>query len=132
MTLALSLKLIHVSCAFLSITGFGLRGYWMIRDNPLLQHRLVKRLPHVIDALLLASAIMLLIVLRLSPLEIHWLVAKIYALLAYIGFGLVALRFGQSKKIRIGAGLSALVTAGYIVSVAYTKNPLGFVALLHH
>ena len=76
MTLAVILKLTHVSCAFLSIAGFGLRGYWMMRNNALLQHRVVKRLPHVIDTLLLASAIMLLVVLRVSPLEATHVSAK--------------------------------------------------------
>jgi uncharacterized membrane protein SirB2 len=131
-TLAVILKLIHVSCAFLSVAGFGLRGYWMMQNNALLQHRAVKRLPHVIDTLLLVSAIMLVVVLRLSPLDAPWLIAKIGALLVYIGLGLVALRFGGSKEIRIGAWLLALVAAGYIVSVAYTKTPLGFVQFLHY
>jgi uncharacterized membrane protein SirB2 len=129
-TLAVFLKLIHVTCAFLSIAGFSLRGYWMVSDSPLLQHRVVRRLPHVIDTLLLLSAIMLLVVWRLSPLETPWLTAKLIALLVYIGLGLVALRFGRSKGIRVGAWLLALVTAGYIVSVAYSKNPLGFIQLI--
>ncbi len=127
MTLAVLFKFTHVTCAFLSIAGFGLRGYWMLRDNPLLQHRLVRRLPHVIDTLLLLSAIVLLAVWRLSPLETPWLVAKLAALLVYIGLGMVALRFGRSRRIRVGAWLLALATAGYIVSVAYSKSPLGFI-----
>jgi uncharacterized membrane protein SirB2 len=131
-TLAVFLKFIHVSCAFISIAGFGLRGYWMMSDNPLLQHRVVRRLPHVIDTLLLLSAIMLLVVWRLSPLETPWLGAKVIALLVYIGLGMVALRFGRSKGIRVGAWLLALITAGYIVSVAYSKNPLGFLQLIYY
>jgi uncharacterized membrane protein SirB2 len=132
MTLAVFLKFIHVSCAFISIAGFGLRGYWMMSDNPLLQHRVARRLPHVIDTLLLLSAIMLLVVWRLSPLETPWLGAKVIALLVYIGLGMVALRFGQSREIRVCAWLLALLTAGYIVSVAYSKNPLGFMQLISY
>jgi uncharacterized membrane protein SirB2 len=122
------LKLIHVSCAFMSIAGFGLRGYWMASDNPLLQHRAAKVLPHIIDTLLLGSAITLLVILRLSPLAQPWLCAKIIALLLYIGLGMVALRFGRSKNIRVGAWLLALLTVGYMVSVAYSKSPWGFFA----
>ncbi len=131
MTWAVFAKLIHVSCAFLSIAGFSLRGYWMATNNPLLQHRVVKRLPHLIDTLLLLSAILLLVVWRLSPLETPWVVAKLIALVLYIGLGLVALRFGRSKRVRVSAWLLALVTAGYIVSVAYSKNPLGFMHLMN-
>jgi len=129
-TLAALLKLIHVSCALVSIAGFALRGYWMAVDNSLLQHRVAKVLPHVVDALLLGSALALLFVLHLSPLTQPWLSAKIIALLLYIGLGMEALRFGQSKKIKVCAYLLALLTAGYMVSVAYSKSPLGFLQLL--
>jgi len=127
-TLVETLKLIHVSCAFASISGFGLRGYWMVSDNPLLQHRVSKVLPHVIDTLLLGSAISLLMVLHLSPLVHLWLGAKIIALLLYIGLGMAALRFGRTKKIKISAWLLALLMGGYIVSVAYSKSPWGYLA----
>lgn len=98
----------------------------MASGNPLLQHRAAKVLPHIIDTLLLASAITLLIILHLSPLEQPWLVAKIVALFLYIGLGMVALRFGRSQKVRVGAGVMALLTVGYILSVAYSKSPWGF------
>jgi uncharacterized membrane protein SirB2 len=86
-------------------------------------------LPHLIDTLLLGSALTLLMVLQLSPLTQPWLSAKFIALLLYIGLGMVALRFGQSKKIKVCACLLALLTAGYMVSVAYTKSPLGIMLL---
>lgn len=128
MTLVESFKLVHVSCAFISIAGFGLRGYWMATDHPLLQSRAVKVLPHIIDTLLLVSAVTLLLILQLSPLAQPWLIAKILALLIYIGLGMVALRFGRTRKTKVMAWLLALLTAGYIVSVAYSKNPWGIFA----
>ena len=128
MTLYESFKLVHVSCAFISIAGFGLRGYWMATDHALLQSRAVKVLPHIIDTLLLGSAITLLLILQLSPLAQPWLIAKILALLIYIGLGMVALRFGRTRKTKVMAWLLALLTAGYIVSVAYSKNPWGIFA----
>ena len=131
MTLVETLKLIHVSCAFASIAGFALRGYWMVSDNPLLQHRVSKALPHIIDTFLLGSAISLLLVLQLSLLEQPWLIAKIIALLLYIGLGMAALRFGRTRKIKVSAWLLALLMAGYIVSVAYSKSPWGIFQLLH-
>jgi len=129
-TLAAILKLVHVTCAFVSIAGFALRGYWMAVNNPLLQQRVVKVLPHVIDTLLLGSALSLLMVLQLSPLTQPWISAKIIALLVYIGLGMVALRFGRSKRKRVSAWLLALLTAGYMISVAYSKSPLGILHLL--
>ena len=113
----------------MSIVGFGLRGYWMVSDDPLLQHRTAKVLPHIIDTLLLGSAITLLLILHLSPLAQPWLIAKIIALLIYIGLGMVALRFGRTRKTKVKAWLLALLTAGYIVSVAYSKSPWGAFAV---
>ena len=122
------LKLAHLSSALLSISGFALRGYWMLTDNPLLQRRLTKVLPHVIDTLLLGSAIAMLFLWQASPLELPWLIAKIVGLLLYIGLGMVALRFGKTRRARATAFVLALLTAAYILSVAYSKSPLGFLA----
>ncbi len=126
MTLFEGLKHLHMGCAFLSIAGFTLRGYWMLIDSPLLRRRPARVLPHIIDTLLLASAVGMLFIWQLSPLQSDWLIAKIIALLLYIGLGMVALRFGKSRKTRVNAWLLALLAAAYIVSVAYSKSPWGF------
>jgi len=123
------LKVMHVSCAFLSIAGFSLRGYWMITEDPRLRARPTRVLPHLLDTLLLASAIGMLLALRANPLAIGWLVAKIAALLLYIGMGMVAFRFGSTPTARTAAFAMALMTVFYIVTVAYTKSPLGMFAL---
>ena len=120
------LKLVHVSCAGLSISGFALRGYWMLTNNPLRQRRLTRVLPHIIDTLLLGSAVGMLVIWQVSPLQMGWLSAKIIALLLYIGLGMVAFRFGRTRRVRLSAWVLALFSAAYIVSVAYSKNPLGF------
>jgi len=59
-----------------------------------------------------------------------WLLAKIIALLVYIGAGLVALRFGRTKRIRLIAWLFGLLVFLYIVSVAMSKSVLGWFAFL--
>ncbi len=119
------LKLVHVSCACVSIGGFAVRGYWRIRGNPLVQRRLTRILPHLVDTLLLGSAIGMLVIWRLSPLAAPWLTAKICALLVYIGLGMMTMRFAATQRGRVLAYTLAVVTAGYIVTVAYTKSALG-------
>ena len=128
MMLFVWLKMVHVSSALLSISGFALRGYWMLSDNPLLQRRLTRVLPHIVDTLLLGSAIGMLFVWQADPLQLPWLIAKIVGLLLYIGLGMVALRFGKTRRQRAIAFALALLTAAYILSVAYSKSPLGFLA----
>ena len=128
MMLFVWLKMAHVSSALLSISGFALRGYWMLTDNPLLQRRLTRVLPHIVDTLLLGSAFGMLFVWQADPLQLPWLIAKIVGLLLYIGLGMVALRFGKTRRQRAIAFALALLTAAYILSVAYSKSPLGFLA----
>ena len=121
------LKSTHVICAALSFAGFFVRGIWMIVDSPKLQQRWVKTSPHVIDTLLLVSAVMLAVQWRISPFNHDWLMAKIIALLIYIAAGMVALRFGQSKTIRVSAWFFGLLVFTYIVSVAVSKSIWGWV-----
>jgi len=122
------LKTIHVTCVVLSFTGFFIRGIWMLKDSVLLQQRWVKITPQIVDTLLLISAIVLVVQMHFSPMEQPWLMAKIIALLVYIGAGLVALRFGRDKRTRLVAWLFALVTFMYIVSAAFSKSVMGFLA----
>jgi uncharacterized membrane protein SirB2 len=122
------LKIFHTACAFFSIGGFALRGFWMLTGNPLLRRRPVRVLPHIVDTLLLASALGMVSLWGFSSLQAGWLMAKIVALLVYIALGMVALRFGKTRLVRITAWLAAMTTAVYMLSVAYSKNPLGFLA----
>jgi uncharacterized membrane protein SirB2 len=117
------LKHIHITCVALSYSLFFLRGIWMLRDSSLLQQRWVKVAPHMIDTLLLASAIALAWQLGISPFSAPWLGAKIVALLFYIVIGAYALKYGKTKHIRLLAWLAAQLAFFYIVGVAVTHNP---------
>ena len=119
------LKQVHITCALLSVSGFALRGYWLMQRDPRLGHRLTRVLPHLVDTVLLGSAVAMLFVLGISPFALDWLSAKLAALLIYIALGMVTLRFGRSRRLRIGAFWLALATGLYIISVAYTKSPMG-------
>ena len=126
MTTYLLLKHLHVTCVVISISGFFLRGVWMLRDSPLLDRLWVKVVPHVNDTLLLAGAIGLSVVQQQYPFVHGWVTAKVLGLLGYIGFGMFALRRGSSKTVRAGFWLASLASFAYIVSVALPQNPPGF------
>jgi len=119
-----TLKLLHVGSVALSGLFFVVRGVWMMRAPQRLTHAAVRILPHVIDTVLLASAVALAFLLRLDPLAAPWLAAKIAALVLYIVLGTVALRRGRTCKARVTAFVAALVVFGYIVAVALTRTPL--------
>ena len=122
------LKWIHTGSAALSIAGFTMRGVLMLRDSPWLQSRFARVAPHVVDTVLLGSAIALAWLSAQYPFAQSWLTAKLLALVAYITLGTVALKRGRSKAVRAAAFALALAAAAYIVTVALTRTPLGFLA----
>jgi uncharacterized membrane protein SirB2 len=121
-----SLKHFHMGCAALSGTLFLLRGRWMLRASPMLQQTWVRIAPHVIDTLLLASAIGLVVWSHQYPGQQPWLSAKLLALVGYIVLGTIALKRGRTKGQRQAAFVAALALFLYIVAVAATKQPLPF------
>ena len=123
-------KSLHVGCAALSIAGFAARGALMLADSPLLQKRFVRIAPHLVDTLLLLSAIWLAWALGQTPFVHGWITAKVVALVAYVVLGSLALRRGRTKTVRAAAFAGALATAGYIVSVALTRDARGPLAWL--
>lgn len=125
----ITIKYIHISCVLISYTLFFLRGLWMLRASPLLQQRWVKVVPHIVDSVLLLSAVTLATLLSISPFSSPWLMAKIIALLLYILLGTLAIKRGRTLKIRLAAWLSAQMVFIYIVSVALTHNPMPWLAL---
>lgn len=126
----LALKHLHVSCVALSGIGFLLRGLWMMRESPMLQHRWVKVAPHVIDTLLLGSAVCMAVISAQYPFALDWLTAKLAGLLVYILCGTMALKRGRTKAQRAIFFALAVLAFAYIVSVALTRNPLGALSWL--
>jgi uncharacterized membrane protein SirB2 len=124
----LVLKAIHVGAVCLSSAGFLARGIGRFAGAHWVESPTARTLPHLVDSVLLASAIALALSLRLSPLSNAWLLAKIVALCVYIGLGMVALRFGRTRRTRAVAWFGALLVFAYIVTVAITKNPRGLFA----
>jgi uncharacterized membrane protein SirB2 len=125
-----TVKVIHQSAVALSLAGFFARGLGALRGAAWVRGRLAKTVPHVVDSVLLLSALTLAWLLRLTPAAAPWLLAKILGLLLYIALGMVALKPDRSVRARGAAWVAALATFGWIVSVAITKNPLGFLASL--
>jgi uncharacterized membrane protein SirB2 len=123
-----TLKTIHLSFAILTITGFMLRGFWMIQGSAWLQHRLVRVLPHIIDTLFLASGISLILVMHLQVMQNSWLLVKIAALVVYILLGTVALKRGPTMNVRLAAFAAAFLTFTYIAGVALNKSALSWFA----
>ncbi|MDQ2075318.1 SirB2 family protein [Marinimicrobium sp. ABcell2] len=121
----LFLKHLHMTLAFLTLFSFALRGVWMMRQSPMLQKGWVKVAPHIIDTLLLVAGLMLAGMLRITPGDHPWLMAKIIALVLYIGLGVVAFRH-SNPKVRMASWIAAIIVIIYIISAAFSKSAWGF------
>lgn len=125
-TLYMALKHIHMLCALVSIIGFITRAIWAFRESPLLQKKFVKVAPHIVDTLLLASAIGLMVVTHQYPFITGWVTAKLLALVAYIVLGVFTLKKAKTHPQRVVFFALSLLTFVYIVLVAKSRDALFF------
>ncbi|MBT8089227.1 MAG: SirB2 family protein [Gammaproteobacteria bacterium] len=123
-------KNIHTLLALLTISGFVIRGYWMMTNSGRLQQRMTRIAPHILDSVFLGSGIALLMLLSLNPLSHSWLLAKFAGLIVYILLGSVAIRRGSTHQVRRLSFVAALSAFAYVVGVAVSKSPVSWLAYL--
>jgi uncharacterized membrane protein SirB2 len=121
----LAIKHLHTTAAALSILFFIVRAYWSVTNSPRLQARVVRIAPHVIDTALLVFGVVLAIMI--GPAQ-SWILAKIIALVLYIGVGTVAIKRGKTPQTRGIAALLAIAIFAYIVGVAIRHDPMSWLA----
>lgn len=124
----LLLKIVHVICAVATISGFLLRVYWMLVGSHLLQHKVTKIAPHIIDTLFLLAGIAMLFVLSMNPFTEGWLLAKFGGLIVYVLLGTIAIKRGPTLQIRIIAAVGAISVFAYIGGVALTRSTASWLA----
>lgn len=123
-------KYIHVATVVLSFSGFFLRGLLMMRASPLLKARWINILPHVNDTALLAAALTLAVMSNQLPFVVDWVTAKVFGVIAHIILGALALRDAFSMRVRVACWLASMAVFAWIVSIALSRDPRGFLAVL--
>lgn len=116
-------KHVHMLSVALSISFLLVRFFWMLRQSPMLEKKLVKVLPHVIDTVLLVSAATLCVLISQYPFVDVWLTEKVLAVIAYIIMGFVALK-GRTITLRWVALLGAFGWLALVGRLAVTKVPV--------
>lgn len=116
------LKHLHVSCVVISISLFVLRGSLELLGRPWRHWRVLRVAPHVIDTVLLTTALWMAWRIGQYPFVNGWLTAKVLALLAYILLGMRALGKSTPQAQRLPFFLAALASVAYIVGVALTHS----------
>jgi uncharacterized membrane protein SirB2 len=92
-----ALKPTHQLVVLLSVAGLVPHGLAVFAGSAWARGRIAGTLPHLVDTVLLLSALAWAWMLRLTPSDVPWLTAKIAGLLLYIYIGQakLALRAGR-------------------------------------
>lgn len=121
----LPIKNLHMTAVGLSILFFIIRAYWSITGSALLQRRVVRIVPHVVDSVLLICGVIL--AAMIGPNQ-PWILTKIVLLACYIVVGTVAIKRGRTPTTRLVAALAAVAIFIYIVGVAIRHDPASWFA----
>ncbi|MCS4308146.1 MAG: invasion protein [Gammaproteobacteria bacterium HGW-Gammaproteobacteria-15] len=116
-------KHFHLLMVVLSVSFLLVRYAMSLKPAAMLQTKFFKIAPHVIDTLLLVSAVLLMLTLQQYPFVHAWLTEKFLAVLAYIALGVMAFK-GRTAAIRWICFLGALGWLGLVLRVAMTKQPV--------
>lgn len=122
----IAIKHVHMLCVVLSLSFFTLRAAWGFTGSPLLSKRWVKISPHIIDTILLLSAIALASVYTQFSFMPAWISAKIIGLVFYITFGILMFRASKNVAQRMAFFTLASLSFLYILAVAFSKQALPF------
>lgn len=123
-------KAIHMGAVTVSAAGFLARGAGRMAGAAWMRQRWVRIAPHVVDTVLLGSALALAFMIRSDPWALPWIRTKLVALVVYVLLGRAALDESLPPRARSAAFASAVGVFALIVSVAITKRPFGVLDLL--
>jgi len=119
-------KHLHLSLVITSVAFFAWRFYLVTKKSQMVDKKWLKVLPHVIDSLLLLSAIWLCFLIRQYPIADAWLSQKLLAVILYIVFGYYTLKKADSMRQRyVGFGFCVL-SLFFAAHTAVTKNVIFF------
>lgn len=124
----IALKHLHLTFVVISLVIFFVRGILLFINSPLLAKKLIKIAPHIVNTIMLVSGIVLAVHLGMKPGEHPWIMAKIIGLIVFIILGVGAFKV-RNRLLQKILWIDALVVFVYIVSVAITKSPMGFLGV---
>ena len=117
----LAVKHTHMAIAVLSIVLFYVRSFSRLGSGAIAKNKLVFIGSHATDTFLLISAIALMAIAKINPLEQTWLLEKIILVVAYIALGIIASK-QQKTSIKIVFLVVTTVVIAFIGKLAVAKT----------
>jgi len=121
----IALKHSHMLLALVSVVLFYTRAFARIKQLKLAKNKLLFIGSHSVDTLLLISAVVLAVMLGLSPHNQPWLLEKILLVVAYIVVGILMAR-QKNIKGQVSLLLLATTVIFAIFYLARFKTPFLF------
>lgn len=119
----LAVKHTHMAIAVLSIVLFYVRSFSRLGSGTIAKNKVVFIGSHATDTLLLISAIVLMAIAKINPLEQMWLLEKIILVVAYIVLGIIASK-QQKTSIKVLFLVVTTAVIALIGKLAVTKTAL--------
>ena len=124
----LLLKYLHILSVAASFALLFIRGIWLLQSYPPAQERWVKVLPHVIDTILLLSALGMLYVHSASG-NGEWMTVKLALIAFYVAALVYLMRFARNTLQKLAAWILASLMFLFITSVSVLHHPSGILLL---
>ncbi|WP_372872264.1 SirB2 family protein [Shewanella sp.] len=117
-------KHLHLTLIAVSVLLFCVRFVLKLKGSALLEKKLVKIGPHIVDTFLLLSGLSLCFLIKQYPFVDPWLTEKIMAVVAYILLAFMAMKSNRNIFFRIFAFLGAIAWVVYAAKMAVIKQAI--------
>lgn len=118
---------LHVAAVVISLALFSFRFALTIKGSSILQQKWLKITPHVVDTVLLGTAIWLLTLSSMVEVD-GWVASKVIGVILYIVSGFFALKWAKTNRSRIIGFVCAVIWLMLTASVAFSKQAFSFLA----
>ena len=118
------LKHLHLTAVALSLLFLTLQVIAHIFDTKMKDAKWLKVLPHIIQTVLIVTAISLCVIIAQYPFVHDWVTSKLIGLVAYILLAVLAVKWARTNAMRVFAFLGAVAWLGLTAKVAFSKMPL--------
>jgi len=125
----LFLKYLHIVSVAASFALLFVRGLWVMQSYPDSNEKWVRVLPHVVDAVLVLSAVAMLAMSPLGGWPGDWLTVKLALVVVYAMPAFYLFRGARALATKILAWLLALLVLLFIATIAVLRNPLGILSV---
>ena len=117
-------KHLHLTAIALSLLFLILQVVAQVMDSKMKDAKWLKVLPHIINTVLIITAVGLCVTSAQYPFVHDWVTSKLIGLVAYVLLAIVAVKWARTNAMRVFALIGAVAWLVLTGKVAISKAPL--------